>query len=481
MGDGFMKMFINGVPADSSSGETFEVVNPATGLLIDTVPKATAEDISLAIGIAAAAQKSWAKVPIHAKADILYKFLDIVEENKESLAKTLSAENGKPINEARAEIGNIKIGFSGFIERAKHFYEEIIPAGTEAGQAANLQLVTREPVGVVVCIIPFNFPCDLFDQKVAPALMMGNAPIILPSSDNPLTLLRLASMLGEAGVPAGVAQCLTAPGSVKSAAVSDKRVSLVTLTGSTEVGISTQELAALNLTKTALELGGNDAFIVLEDADVDLAVEELIWGRMYNTGQVCCASKRFLVHNSLKEEFARKAVARIQKQKYGDPSLEDTQIGCLISEKAAKKVEEQVNLTVNQGGKVILGGKRNGAFYDPTVITDVPKISDVAVDMEIFGPVVPIIGFETDEEAVEIANQSIFGLSSSVFSKDYKRAWKVASLMEAGAAVINGASFFRSFEMPFGGWKQSGLGTEGVMSTFEEMTRVKTIVLKNLL
>ncbi|MDR1540363.1 MAG: aldehyde dehydrogenase family protein [Clostridiales bacterium] len=476
-----MKMFINGVPADSSSGETFEVVNPATGLLIDTVPKATAEDISLAIGIAAAAQKSWAKVPIHAKADILYKFLDIVEENKESLAKTLSAENGKPINEARAEIGNIKIGFSGFIERAKHFYEEIIPAGTEAGQAANLQLVTREPVGVVVCIIPFNFPCDLFDQKVAPALMMGNAPIILPSSDNPLTLLRLASMLGEAGVPAGVAQCLTAPGSVKSAAVSDKRVSLVTLTGSTEVGISTQELAALNLTKTALELGGNDAFIVLEDADVDLAVEELIWGRMYNTGQVCCASKRFLVHNSLKEEFARKAVARIQKQKYGDPSLEDTQIGCLISEKAAKKVEEQVNLTVNQGGKVILGGKRNGAFYDPTVITDVPKISDVAVDMEIFGPVVPIIGFETDEEAVEIANQSIFGLSSSVFSKDYKRAWKVASLMEAGAAVINGASFFRSFEMPFGGWKQSGLGTEGVMSTFEEMTRVKTIVLKNLL
>jgi succinate-semialdehyde dehydrogenase/glutarate-semialdehyde dehydrogenase len=180
------------------------------------------------------------------------------------------------------------------------------------------------------------------------------------------------------------------------------------------------------------------------------------------------------------EEFAKKAVTRIQKQKYGDPALEDTQIGCLISEKAAIKVEEQVNLTVAQGGKIILGGKRSGAFYDPTVIADVPKTADVAVDMEIFGPVVPIISFDTDEEAVAIANQSIFGLSSSVFSKDYKRAWKVASLMEAGAAVINGASFFRSFEMPFGGWKQSGLGTEGVMSTFEEMTRVKTIVLKNL-
>jgi succinate-semialdehyde dehydrogenase/glutarate-semialdehyde dehydrogenase len=187
------------------------------------------------------------------------------------------------------------------------------------------------------------------------------------------------------------------------------------------------------------------------------------------------------VHNSLKDEFAKKAVDRIGRQKYGDPAEECTQIGCLISEKAAKTVERQVNKTVEQGGKIILGGKRNGAYYEPTVIVDVPKTADVAADLEIFGPVVPIIGFDTDEEAAAIANQSIFGLSSCVFSRDYKRAWKVASQMEAGAAVINGASFFRAFEMPFGGWKHSGLGTEGVMSTFEEMTRVKTIVLKNLL
>jgi succinate-semialdehyde dehydrogenase/glutarate-semialdehyde dehydrogenase len=310
--------------------------------------------------------------------------------------------------------------------------------------------------------------------------MMGNAPIVFPSSDNPLTLLRLTEMLLDAGVPAGVAQCVTAPGSVKAAAVSDPRVGLITLTGSTEVGLSTQALAAKNLTKTALELGGNDAFIVLDDADVDLAVEEMIWGRMYNTGQVCCASKRFIVHNSLKDAFARKAVERVGRLKGGDPTQADTQIGCLISEKAAIKVEAEVNRTLAQGGKLLLGGKRSGAFYEPTVITDVPKTADVAVDMEIFGPVVPIIGFDTDEEAVEIANQSVFGLSSCVFSGDYKRAWKIAARMEAGGAVINGASFFRSFEMPFGGWKHSGLGTEGVMSTFEEMTRVKTVVLKNL-
>lgn len=311
--------------------------------------------------------------------------------------------------------------------------------------------------------------------------MMGNAAIVLPSSDNPLTLMKLTEMLVEAGVPNGVVQCLTAPGAVKDAAVTDPRVHLVTLTGSTEVGIGTAKLAAANLTHTALELGGNDAFIVLDDGDVDLAVEEMVWGRMYNTGQVCCASKRFLIHNSLKDEFAQKAMDRIRQLKCGDPSREDTQIGCLISEKAAIKVEKEVELTLKQGGKLLMGGKRNGAFYEPTVITDIPKTADVAKDMEIFGPVVSIIGFDTDEEAIEIANASKFGLSSCVFSKDQKRAFKVASAMEAGGAVINGASFFRSFEMPFGGWKHSGIGTEGVMSTFDEMTRVKTIVLKNIL
>ena len=476
-----MKMTINGKQVDSVSKETFDVIAPATGQIIESVPKATAEDIDMAITAAVEGQKIWAKVPVTERGDILYRFLDIVEENKEMLAQTLSAENGKPINEARAEIANIHIGFSGFIEHAKHYYGTIIPPGTEAGQAANLQLVTREPIGVIACIIPFNFPCDLYDQKVAPALMMGNAAIVLPSSDNPLTLMKLTEMLVAAGVPDGVIQCLTAPGAVKSAAVSDPRVHLVTLTGSTEVGIDTAKIAAQNLTHTALELGGNDAFIVLDDGDVDLAVEELIWGRMYNTGQVCCASKRFIVHNSIKDEFAQKAVDRIKQLKFGPPIEEDTQIACLISEKAAIKVEEQVNLTVEQGGKIILGGTRNGAFYDPTVIVDVPKTADVAIDMEIFGPVVPIIGFDTDEEAIDIANKCIFGLSSCVFSKDQKRAFNVASAMEAGGAVINGASFFRSFEMPFGGWKFSGIGTEGVMSTFDEMTRVKTIVLKNIL
>ena len=476
-----MKMIINGQQVDSVSGETFDVINPANGSVIESVPKGTKEDIIKAVDAAVDAQKKWADVPIHQRAELLRAFLDIVDENKESLAQTLSSENGKPINEARAEIGNIRIGFSGFIEHAKHFYDRIIPPGTEAGQDKNVQLVVRQPVGVVACIIPFNFPCDLFDQKVAPALMMGNAAIVLPSSDNPLTLMRLTGMLMDAGVPAGVVQCLTAPGNVKAEIAKDKRIGLITLTGSTEVGIETAKVAAENLIPCALELGGNDAFIVLEDADLELAANELIWGRMYNTGQVCCASKRFIVHNSIKDEFAKLIVDKIQAQKFGDPAAEDTQIACLISEKAAIKTEEQVNKTVEQGGKVLIGGTRNGVFYEPTVITDVPSTAEVAIDMEIFAPVVPLIGFDSDEEAIEIANSSIFGLSSCVFSQDFKRAYNIAAKMEAGGAVINGASFFRAFEMPFGGWKFSGIGTEGVMSTFEEMTQIKNIVLKNII
>ena len=376
-----MKMIINGKKVDSESKQTFDVTNPATGEVIESVPKATEKDIKSAVDAAVDGQKVWAAFPVWQRAEVLKKFLDLVEVNKEDLAQTLCAENGKPISEARGEIGNIHIGFSGFIEHAKHYYGSIIPQGTEQGQDANLQLVTREPIGVVACIIPFNFPCDLFDQKVAPALMMGNAAIVLPSSDNPLTLMKLTEILVEAGVPNGAIQCLTAPGAVKSAAVTDPRVHLVTLTGSTEVGIDTAKLCAENLTHSALELGGNDAFIVLEDGDVDLAVEELVWGRMYNTGQVCCASKRFLVHNSLKDEFAKKTVERIKKLKVGMPVDESTQIGCLISEKAAIKVEKQVEQTVEQGGKIILGGKRDGAFYEPTVIVDVPKTADVAKDM----------------------------------------------------------------------------------------------------
>jgi succinate-semialdehyde dehydrogenase/glutarate-semialdehyde dehydrogenase len=477
-----MKMIIDGQAVDASSGGTIPVTNPATSQVIDTVPSATEADVKLAVEKAKQGQKIWAKVPMHEKGDILLKFVALVEENKEKLARTLSQETGKPITEARGEIANIPISFKGFIEKAKHLYGEVIPNGQEKNQEHHVLLTVREPIGVVACIIPFNFPCDLFDQKVAPTLLAGNAAIVKPSTDNPLTLCMLTDLMVKAGVTNGAIQILTGRGSqVGNWLCQNPDVHAITFTGSTEVGIETYKNAANHLAHVALELGGNDAFIVCKDGDVDLAVEETIWGRMYNTGQVCCASKRFLIHNSLKDSYAQKLVERIKKIKLGDPADDATQLGCLISEKAAIEVERQVELTVSQGGKIILGGKRKGAFYEPTVITGVPKTADVAIDMEIFGPVVPIIGFDTLEEAVEIANASKFGLCGCIFTACMKTAWKTAAQLECGGVIINGASFFRSFEMPFGGYKYSGIGTEGILSTFDEVTLTKTIVLKNII
>ncbi|MCL1846893.1 MAG: aldehyde dehydrogenase family protein [Coriobacteriia bacterium] len=476
-----MKMIIGGKSVDASNGEVIEVLNPATGAVIDTVPAATKEDVDLAVSKAVQAQKIWGEVPMHERAEILMRFVALAQENKEELARTLSNETGKPITEARGEIANIFISFPAFAERAKHLYGEVLPNGCEKNQENNILLTMREPIGVFACVIPFNFPCDLFDQKVAPTLLAGNAAIVKPSTDNPLTLCMLTELLVKAGVTDGAIQILTGRGSTVGAWLcANPDVHGITFTGSTAVGIETYHAAADHLAHIALELGGNDAFIVCEDGDVDLAVEELIWGRMYNTGQVCCASKRFIIHNSLKDEFTQKAVERIKKIKAGDPADDDTEIGCLISESAAVKVASQVDLTVEQGGRIVLGGNRNGAFYEPTVIADVPKTADVAKDMEIFGPVVPVIGFDTVEEAIEIANSSIFGLSGCVFSRDAKTAWNVARKLECGGVVINGASFFRSFEQPFGGYKFSGIGTEGVLSTFDEVTQLKTIVLKNI-
>lgn len=477
-----MKMLIGGKAVDAADGASIDVINPATGAVVDTVPAATAEDVAKAVACAKEAQKEWAKIPVHQRVEIMYKFIGLVERDKEDLARTLSNETGKCITEARAEIGNIPIAFKAFSERAKHFYGQTIPGGMEAGQDNTVLIVKKEPLGVVAAVIPFNFPCDLFDQKVAPALLTGNACIVKPSTDNPLTLCKLSHLMNEAGVTPGAIEIVTGRGgTVGTALTTNPDVHLVTLTGSTEVGIETAGHCAKNLTHVALELGGNDAFIVMEDGDVDLATDELIWGRMYNTGQVCCASKRFLVHKSRVEEFTKKAIEKISKINRADPASDEAEMGCLISEAAAVKVEKQVNLTVEQGGRILLGGKRNGAFYDPTVIGEVPKTADVAKDMEIFGPVVPIIAFETEEEAIAIANASKFGLCGCVFSENMRTAARVANALECGGAVINGASFFRSFEMPFGGYKHSGIGTEGVMSTFNEMTHTKSIVLKNIL
>lgn len=477
-----MKMIINGKFVDSSDKTVLEIVNPYTGKLYDTVPNASPKDVDLAVTTAHKGYLMWKDVPLVEKVGILKKFLDLVDKNKDDLALTLSCETGKPLSQAYAEIGNIRIGFEGFIEKAKHLYGNVVPFGTEAGQEKTLQLTLREPVGVVACIIPFNFPCDLFDQKVAPALLAGNAVVVKPPHQNPITLIKLVELLLKAGVPKEVVQVITGDGpKTGNSLACHPLVNNITFTGSTAVGIITYLNGAKNLSHTALELGGNDAFIVLEDADIDLAVEEMIWGRMYNNGQVCCASKRFLVQEIVKDQFVKKAVERLKKLKVGDPLKKGTDISCLVTEAAAIRVENQIKKVIEQGGKLVLGGNRKGATIYPTLITDIPTSADVATDEEIFGPVVSVIPFKTVADAIKIANSSKFGLSGCVFTKDVTTAFNVVKQLECGGTVINGASFHRSFEMPFGGYKFSGIGTEGVMSTFDAVTKVKTITLKNIL
>lgn len=477
-----MKNLIGGKFVDASNGEKADVINPATNELIDTVPLATEEDVDLCVKEAAKAQKAWAKMPMHERGEILYKFADLVEERHEELAQLLSKETGKPIKEARAEIGNTKHFIHGYVEKAKHDYGNVIPAGSEVGQEKTMQITVQQPLGVVACIIPFNFPCDLFGQKVPSALIMGNSVIVKPATDNPLTLHRYCELLVEAGIPAGVINCISGRGSVTGNALAKHpQVALISVTGSTEVGAEVMANAASNITHVMLELGGNDAFIVMNDADMDLTMKELVWGRLYNTGQVCCASKRFLVQKDIKDEFIKRAIETLQSLKVAMPQQEDADIGCLINEKAAINAEEQVKKTMEQGATLVYGGRRNGAFFEPTILDNVTRDMDVMKDMEIFAPVIPVCTFDTLEEALEIANQSKFGLCGNIMTSDMKTAFKAAMEMEVGGAVINGASFYRAIEMPFGGWKHSGIGNEGVSTTLKEMSRTKTIVLKNIL
>lgn len=476
-----MKSLIAGAWVDSSDGKVIEVINPATRELVDTVPSLTKEDTERAVEAAYVAQKDWANKSVVERCAILTKFAQLVLRDKESLAKLLSDETGKPIREAHNEIANIQVGVPAYVEKVKHDYGNVIYRGTEAGQENTIQYTIQQPLGVVVAIIPFNFPSDIFINKVPPALLMGNSVILKPASVNPLTLTKYVELLVEAGVPSGVISVVHGSGNVVGKTLtSHPKVDMVTLTGSTAAGIDAAKNCAEHCAHSSLELGGNDAFIICADGDLDLAVEETVWGRLYNTGQVCCASKRFLVENSVKDEFIEKMVAKIRTLKVGMPADPTSDIGCLISEEAAIEVENQVNQTVAEGARIVIGGRREGAFYAPTIIDGITKDMAVAKDMEIFGPVISIIGFDTIEEAVEIANQSIYGLSAGIITRDMSKAIKVSEKVESGGFVVNGASFFRSFEQPFGGWKYSGIGNEGIMTTLREMSRTKTVILKNI-
>ncbi|MEH6868456.1 aldehyde dehydrogenase family protein [Priestia megaterium] len=481
--NGIGKLIINGIAKNSRDNQFVDVLNPATNEVIDRVPLATKEDVEEALDVARKGFDIWSNTPTHERYDILVRFAELLKEHKSEIAEILTLENGKPLEQSEAEVDTGVRLFKGFAEKSKSLYGISAPLDAQPGLEKDIFFTRREPIGVMGAILPFNFPIDLFSHKVAPALAAGNAVVIKPATEAPLTLIRITELLHQAGVPGSVMQVVTGRGSlIGEVLASSSKVDIVSMTGDTQTGIRVAQNAAKNLSRTFLELGGNDALIVFDDADIDVAVEHAAFGRTWANGQCCCANKRMIIQKNIVDDFTHKLIKKLQEYKLGNPMDRGTKMGPLISQKAANTVKEQIDYTVNQGAQVLYGGERlDNCFLVPTVLGGVTKDMDVARDLEIFGPVLPIIEFGDDLEAINIANNSIYGLSGSVFTKDINRALNTSYKMKTGQVAINGTGLYRPDAAQFGGYKQSGLGREGLSITLEEMTQVKNIAIRDVL
>ena len=478
-----MKMIIGGQDVDSVGGATLEVLNPYTLETVDTVPSATEEDVERAIAVAKRGRALWRATPLCDRVAALTRFTQLLEQRGEELCSILCSEIGKTITDCRNDLRITLNVTRAYCERARNLPTETLPLNSEPGCVGDIILTVREPLGIVACIIPFNYPADLYMQKVAPALLMGNAVIVKPSSEAPLSSIFMTRLLLEAGVLPEALQVVTGSGERIGAYLSSHPdVAGISLTGSTQAGVKTAVNGAGHLARVFLELGGNDPLIVFDDADLDRVMKEALQGRAINGGQTCCGTKRFLVQNGIREAFTARLCETLRGLKVGDPRDPETDIGPLISERAAKKVEEQVAHTLAQGAKCVMGGRRyHTNFFELTVLTDVTPEMDIARDMEVFGPVFPIIGFDTAEDAIAIANGTPYGLAAGVMTKDTGVALKVAMALESGTCVLNGCGNYRTAYFGFGGCKMTGSGREGAGYSLEEFTLTKNIVLKQMI
>ncbi|MDO5116575.1 MAG: aldehyde dehydrogenase family protein [Synergistaceae bacterium] len=477
-----MKMIIGGEFVNASDGASAKNVNPYTGELIGTVPAATQSDIDRAAAFAVEGQREWGALRGDEREAILERFLTLFEARSNEIAELLCAESGKSISECRGEMSIVKPILRAYMRAAATLYGETLPPRAEQRNRGDLIFTIYEPIGVCAAIAPFNYPISTMFNKVAPALCAGNSVIMKPASDTPMSILAAAELMLEAGMPANAIQVVTGSGSkVGGWLTKNKNISLISLTGSTEVGVALHREASSYLQRLGLELGGNDPLLIFADCDIDRAVEEAINGRIYNCGQICSGSKRFIVENGIKELFTEKLIERLKGIKGGVPSDEDSVYGCMINEAAADTVERQIKETVAQGARCVYGGGRpHRALVEPTVLTGVTADMDIAGDMEVFGPVFPIIGFDSFDEAISIANNTSFGLSSGVITENMRTAMAAAMKIKAGTCVINGTGDYRTSYHLFGGCKMSGLGREGALETLKEFSEVKSVVMKNI-
>jgi lactaldehyde dehydrogenase len=472
-----MQMLIDSEWCDAEEGMVREVKNPASGETIDKVPESSNIDVERAVAAAQQAKKRMYRTPAHKRASVLFNTANAMEEKSEELARMLATENGKPIRQTREEIAAAVRIFRGFGEEAKRVFGRASSMDMVPGMERHFATTIRQPVGTVAAIIPFNYPVELYSHKAAAALAAGNAVIVKPPSDCPLTLLKIAELLESAGIPQGAHQVVTGPGSVVGDYLAmASGIQLITLTGSTEVGKRISRLASESLKRVHLELGGNDAQIVMKDADLELAAESVVLGRLARgNGQICCAVKRIFVENSVYENFAEILTTKTQQLRVGDPLSEDTDVGPLINEAAAENVMRYIEDAKTGGAKVCAGGSRSGAFVEPTVLTNLGSEARLLYE-ENFGPVAPLIGFDTIDEAIERANDSPYGLQASVFTNDITKALNISHELDVGGVIINWSSAVRVENLPFGGVKMTGHGRESIHDTLNEMTEIKTIL-----
>ena len=475
--------FLNGVPTDlivggehrpSSDGERFDVLDPATGGVLASVASGTVDDAIACVQSAATAASQWSATAPRRRAEILLRAHDLMVERVDQLARLIVAENGKALPDARGEVLYSAEFFRWYAEEAVRIQGSLMTAPS----GANKILVIHQPVGIAVLVTPWNFPAAMASRKIGPALAAGCTVILKPATETPLTALALAAILEEAGAPAGVVNVLpsTRSGEVVSAMLGDPRVRKLSFTGSTDVGRILLEQAARNVVNCSMELGGNAPFIVFADADLDAAVEGAMVAKMRNGGEACTAANRFYVQKSIAEEFTRRLAARMSALVMGPGADDGVQVGPLVNAKTRSKVANLVSDAVTSGAGLVTGGvvpEGNGFFYPPTVLSAVSPDAGI-LKTEVFGPVAPIVHFDTEDDAVAYANNSEYGLVAYVYTGDLARGLRVSERIEAGMVGLN-RGLVSDPAAPFGGVKSSGLGREGGVEGLMAFTESKYI------
>ena len=472
------KMFIAGETTGSSSGQTYDVINPATAEVVDSAPKGNESDARAAIDAAHAAFQSWSETPAEARAQLMLKGVEAVKKDLQELSVLLTKEQGKPVGDSQREIEHFLHGMNFYAGLASKIRGSYVPLPDNKMYG----MVLKQPVGVAGAIVPWNFPITLMGTKVGPALAAGCTVVVKPASTTPLATLRIIELLNQAGLPKGVLNVVAGAGGIVGEEIlRNPRVARIAFTGESKTGKHIMEVAGGQMKRVTLELGGSDPMIVCEDADMDKALTGASVGRFYNCGQACLAVKRLYVVESIYGQFVEKLVGKAQRLKLGNGMDKDTRLGPMHSKAQRDEIESQVADTVKRGAKIVFGGKRpdgkefeKGFFYLPTVLTDAPHDSRVVTE-ETFGPVLPVFKVKDLDEGIERANSSQWGLGSSVWTKDLGKARRAAERLQAGNVWINSLHIGYD-EMPFGGVKFSGIGREHGPEAIEYYLETKGVV-----